>query len=533
MIPPELLDRIPEYRIPYPNVESGRDARRETTYVADAIVVGSGAGGAVAAAILAEAGLDVLIVEEGSLERTETFSTDVLSMIRRLYRDAGATLILGRPGIVFAEGRCVGGSTVINGGMCWRTPERVLDRWAREFGLPEIDARAMDPFFAEVEREVRPETNSPETYGRHSVLFVEGARRLGWHPTPNRRNVRHCAGLNNCAFGCPTGAKQSMLVTYVPRALRAGARLLCDARVSRVLFEGSRAVGVRGRFVGRNRQPTYAFSGYGRAVVIAAGARHTVGILKRSGLRNRWIGRNLATHPNAKVIGIFAERLDAWRGAHQVHQIHDFLDQGILIGYAAVPPGLLAATLPGSGERNAEWMALYPHMFPAACLIEDSGSGRVIVGPDGEPHLFYWLNRKDCETAQEGVAKTAELLFAAGALRVLLPFADLPEISSPGDLAKIRRRPPRPEGLELMTVHIMGSARMAPDPSRGATDPFGRVFGAPGLYVADASLFPGPVGVNPQETIMALAARNARRWLDIDLAPRRPRRGGPEEAPSR
>jgi choline dehydrogenase-like flavoprotein len=157
----------------------------------------------------------------------------------------------------------------------------------------------------------------------------------------------------------------------------------------------------------------------------------------------------------------------------------------------------------------------------------------VIVGPDGEPHLFYWLNRKDCETAQEGVAKTAELLFAAGALRVLLPFADLPEISSPGDLAKIRRRPPRPEGLELMTVHIMGSARMAPDPSRGATDPFGRVFGAPGLYVADASLFPGPVGVNPQETIMALAARNARRWLDIDLAPRRPRRGGPEEAPSR
>lgn len=515
-IPADLRERIPEYAIDYPNVESGRDARREAMLVADAIVVGSGAGGAVAAALLAEAGLEVLMIEEGSLEKTDSFSTDVPEMIRRLYRDAGATMILGRPGMIFAEGRCVGGSTVINGGMYWRAPDRILERWEREERLPAIGPGAMEPFFTEVERKAHPETNLPDTFGRHGVLFAEGAGKLGWNATPNLRNMRRCTGLNNCAFGCPTGAKQSMLVTYVPRALRAGARLLADARVSRIRFDNARAVGVRGCFVGANRRPTYGFSAYAPMVIVAAGARHTVGILKRSGLCGRWLGRNLTTHPNAKVVGIFDARLDAWRGAHQVYQIHDFLEQGILIGYAMIQPGLLAATLPGPIQANAELMSLYNHFLPVGCLIEDTGTGRVLLGPDGEPHMIYCLNRKDCATLHEGVAKTTELLFAAGARRVLLPFADLPEATSPDDVGRIRSRPPSPNGMELMTVHIMGSARMGVDARRGATDAFGRVFGVDGLYVADASLFPGPIGVNPQETIMALVARNTRRWIETD-----------------
>jgi len=522
----DFRDRIPEYALEYPNVESGRDARSEWTLVADAIVVGTGAGGAVAAAILAEAGLDVLTIEEGSLERTETFTTNVLDMVRRLYRDAGTTMILGRPGIIFAEGRCVGGSTVINGGMCWRTPERILESWEREEHLPDIGPKAMEPYFRIMEREVNPEVNRSDTFGRHSVLFEEGARKLGWKATPNLRNMRGCAGLNNCAFGCPIGAKQSTLVTWIPRALRAGARLLADAQVARVLFDGSRATGVTGSFVGRNRRRTYRFSAHAPMVVIAAGARHTIGILKRSRVRNRWIGKNLTTHPNAKVVGIFDERLDAWRGAHQVHQIHQFLEEGILIGYAMIPPGLLATTLPGGGAEVAELMTLYNHMFPAACLIEDANRGSVRLGPDGEPQMFYSLNRKDCETAREGVAKTTELLFAAGARRVLLPFADLPEARSIDDVRKIRERPAQPHGIELMTVHIMGSARMGADARSGATDAFGRVFGVDGLYVADASLFPGPVGVNPQGTIMALAARAATRWAESDVRQLRRRAAG-------
>jgi choline dehydrogenase-like flavoprotein len=520
-IPAELLSelavRLPERRIDYSQVESGRDGRCDGALAADAVVVGSGAGGAVAACLLAETGLDVLMLEEGGLHRTESFSTSVLDMMRALYRDFGSSMILGTPGIVFAEGRCVGGSTVINGGMCWRTPERILERWKREERLPDIGPQDMQPFFEEIEQELNPETQAPDTLGVHHRLFVDGAGKLGWHPRDNLRNMRRCAGLNNCAFGCPTGAKQSMLVTYVPRGLRAGTRLVTDARVDRVLFEGRSAAGVRGRFLDADARPTRPFTVHAPMTILAAGARHTPGILKRSRLRARAIGRHLTVHPNAKVVGIFDQIINPWRGTHQAHQIHDFLDQGILIGYAVPPPGILAGALPGIGEENAAIMSLYNHMFPVGCLIEDTSTGTVVLGPDRQPQMLYSLSRRDTETTHEGVAKICELLFAAGAKRCLLPFADLGEIRAPDDVVTIRRRPPDPRGIELMTVHIMGSARMAHVPERGATDAFGRVFDVPGLYVADASLLPSPVGVNPQETIAALVARNTRRWLESDL----------------
>ena len=348
----------------------------------------------------------------------------------------------------------------------------------------------------------------------------EGCEKLGYHGLVAKHNRENCTTSGFCLLGCPFDAKQSMLVTYVPRALRGGARLVTDARVDRVLFAGNRAVGVRGRLLGPGRRRGPRFRAHAPVVVLAAGARHTPGILKRSHLRARQIGRNLTVHPNAKVVGIFEQKVYPWRGTHQAHQIHDFLDDGLLIGYAVPPPGILATALPGIGPQSAELMALYDHMFPVGCLVEDTSSGRVVLGLDREPQMLYSLSQHDTETAHEGVAKICELLFAAGAKRCLLPFADFAEIRSPDDVAKIRSRPLDPRGLELMTVHIMGSARMARSPDEGATDAFGRVFDVPGLSVADASLFPSPVGVNPQETIMALATRNARRWLEDGLTTR-------------
>jgi GMC oxidoreductase len=249
-------------------------------------------------------------------------------------------------------------------------------------------------------------------------------------------------------------------------------------------------------------------------VVLAAGARQTPGILRRSRLRARAIGRGLHTHPNAKCVGIFDERIDPWIGTHQAFHIHHFLGDGILIGYAAVPPGLLAAALPGIGAANASIMSLYNHMLTAATLVEDDTEGRVIMGPDGEPYMMQTLGDADLERLHRGVALTAELLFAAGARRVLLPFADLPELEGPHQLRRIATRPRVRETIELMTVHIMGTARMANDPARGGTDGSGAVHGVRGLVVADASALPSSIGVNPQETIVAVALRNAERWLD-------------------
>ena len=504
----------PEHRVAYPNVTAGAALDGDHEFAADVVVVGTGAGGATAAARLRDAGLDVLMLEEGALHRTEAFVTDPATMIQRLYRDAGTTMIFGRPPILFAEGRCVGGSTVINGGMSWRTPERVLDQWERDLRLPDTGPRAMEPYFVEAERILHVEPNAEDTYGRNTKLFLEGARRLGWPAARAPRNMRRCMGLNNCALGCPTGAKQAMHVTEVPRALAAGAALVTDARVDRVLFRRGRAVGVRGRLLDAAGRRRGRFRAHAPLVVLAGGARQTPGILKRSWLRARTIGRGLHTHPNAKVVGFFDQPIEPWIGTHQAFHIHHFLERGVLIGYATVPPGLLAATLPGVGEENAGWMRDYNHMLTAAALIEDEGEGRVVLGPDRQPYMLFDLSPRDLETVHLGVALTAELLFAAGARRVLLPFADLPELGSPDELRRVHERPRVPDTIELMTVHIMGTARMAADPGRGATDASGALHGVPGLVIADASVLPSSIGVNPQETIIALALRNAERWID-------------------
>ncbi len=241
------------------------------------------------------------------------------------------------------------------------------------------------------------------------------------------------------------------------------------------------------------------------------------------------IGRGLHTHPNAKVVGVFDERIDPWIGAHQAFQIHHFLDQGVLIGYAAVPPGLLAAGLPGLGAAHAAKMASYNHMLTAAPLIEDEDEGRVVLGPDREPYMLFDLSQRDLEKVYLGVRLTSELLFAAGARRVLLPFADLPELTGADELPRIDARPRSVAGVELMTVHIMGTTRMAVDPRQGGTDGRGAVHGTEGLVVADASVLPSSVGVNPQESIVAMALRNADRWIEDlrmpSLTPPAPRPG--------
>src|SRR5215468_316967 len=504
----------PEHRIDYPNVTAGASLDRDRVFHADAVVVGTGAGGATAAHRLRQGGLDVLMLEEGSLHRTESFTTDPITMIRRLYRDAGTSMILGNPPIIFAEGRCVGGSTVINGGMTWRTPEPVLARWENDLGLAGLGPRDMEPYFENAERILHAEPNQEDTFGQNTHLFVRGAERLGWPLARAPRNMRRCVGLNNCALGCPTGAKQSMLVTEVPHSLAAGAALLTDARVDRVLWRGTRAVGVRGRLLGADGRPRARFEVRAPLVVLAAGAHHTPGILRRSRLRARAIGRGLHTHPNAKCVGIFDERIDPWIGTHQAFHIHHFLSDGILIGYAAVPPGLLATALPGLGAEHAEQMARYNHMLTAATLVDDHTEGRIVMGLDRQPYMAQTLDDADLERLHRGVTLTAELLFAAGARRVLLPFADLPALDGPHELRRIATRPRVRETIELMTVHIMGTARMATDPARGATDASGAVHGVHGLVVADASALPSSIGVNPQETIVAVALRNAERWLD-------------------
>jgi choline dehydrogenase-like flavoprotein len=479
-----------------------------------AVIVGSGAGGATMAAELAAAGVDVVVVEEGGHHPTTSFTPSYGQGLRTLYRDGGLGVAIGSPPVLFSEGRCVGGSTVVNGGMSFRTPESTLDRWAREESVSAIGPSDMDRHFRAVEHRLHVAHQDPETIGRDSELLKAGADARGWRIIPNTRNQIHCAGTNNCVLGCPTGAKRSMLVTNVPRALAHGARLFADCRVARVTRTGRTATGVEGRFTRADGRAGARLAIRAKVVVVAGGAVQTPALLLRSGFRSPsgLLGRNLSLHPNAKLVALFDEDVRGWQGVHQAFQVREFARDGILITAVNIPPSLVAMGAREHGRALSELMDSYDRMVTAGCLIEDSTRGSVRYLPGAGTQVFYQINDEDAARVAEGVALTAELLFAAGARRILSPFRGVPEMCGMDDVAALRSRPIPKRSLELFTVHLMGTARMSEDPRRGVASSYGEFHGAQGLFVTDASLFPGPIGVNPMVTIMALATRNAE-WL--------------------
>jgi len=490
------------------------DVHGDLVLDADVVIVGSGAGGATMAAELAEGGLDVVVLEEGPFVTTSSFNADASGAVRRLYRDGGATLAIGNPPVLYQEGRAVGGSTVVNGGMSWRTPEKILDRWHREAGLDGIRAKEMEPYFERVERRIHVRYQDPETIGIDNALLKKGADAKGWKVIPNLRNQVHCAGSNNCAFGCPTGAKQSALVSYVPRALHFGARLYADVKVDRITRHGKRATGVVGRVVGPNGK-SHRITVRAKLVVSACGAIHSPALLTRSGFSSPsgQLGKNLSLHPNTKLVAIFDEPVRGWEGVHQAYQVREFQDEGFLFAAVNIPPGILAMTTRHWGEELGELMSQYDRMVVAGMLVEDTNTGRVVtVG--GRPQAFYQLSDFDADKLKRGVALLSELLFAAGAKKILLPFAGVPDLTGPDDVRKIFAADVPKKSIEVVTVHMMGTARMGSDRSRAVTDNVGMVYDADGLMVCDASLFPTPIGVNPMETIQALATRSAAYLLE-------------------
>jgi choline dehydrogenase-like flavoprotein len=499
-------------RVP-PGLTTGADVGGDVSVDCDVVIVGSGAGGATMAVELAEAGVDVVVIEEGGYHPTESFSADSMRALRTLYRDGGGGMAVGRPSVVFAEGRCVGGSTVVNGGMSWRTPERVLERWSAA-GVLGLREREMEPWFAKAEARHAVGLQDPETIGRDSELMRAGAAAKGWAVVPNRRGQLHCAGTNNCTSGCPTGAKRSMLVTSVPRALALGARLYADCRVDRVTRTGRTVTGLTGHFVRPGGRPGPRLTVRAGAVVVAAGAIQTPALLARSGLRRGQLGRNLSLHPNTTVVAFFDSEVTGWHGVHQAFQVREFMAEGLVLTAQNLPPPMLAGIVPAYGRELGELMADYNRIVTAGPLVEDTGTGRVRTIPGLGTQVFYRLTDADAARLVRGVELTAAALFAAGARRMLLPFEGAPEVRSPGELQTLLARPVPKASMQVYSIHLMGTARMSEDPRHGVTDSFGAVHGVPGLFVADASLFPGPLGINPMETIVALAMRNARRLLE-------------------
>lgn len=489
---------------------------------ADVIIVGSGAGGGVMAAELAEAGFDVIVLEEGGHYPTGKFTVRASEMVSKLYRSGGAMRTIGTPAVDWSEGRAVGGSTVINGGISWRTPMPILEQWHYDHQIDGILPEKMNPYFQRVESRVSVKFQDPGTIGRDNELLRLGAEKLGWRFTENPRNQVHCAGSNLCALGCPTGAKRGVNLTYIPRAVSFGARVYSDVRVEKLLTNGTVIEGVVARVVTE-------YNGNGKRIiarapitVVCGGAIQTPALLLRSGIRSAsgQIGRNLYLHPNVKIQAIFDDPVKGWQGVHQAYQVREFEKQGAFFAAVNMPPSILSMTIPYYGKELAGCMDQYNEILNAGVLLDDSVSGRVRLGPGGQPLAFYNFTPADGERAVRMTSQLAKLLLVAGARKVISPFRYVPDMYSVDDSNRLAETKVRLNHMELFTVHLMGTARMGDDPRSSVCDSYGKVHGTEGLWVSDASLFPSPLGVNPMITIMALSTRNAERIIRT----RRPRR---------
>jgi choline dehydrogenase-like flavoprotein len=524
-VAPEVEERIgftvscalADGSLPEPAGPLGATEPAEEQEECDVVIVGSGAGGAVAAAILAEAGLEVIVLEAGESFNRESYPAEPLDAIARLYRDAGLTIAEGRPPIPVPVARTVGGTTVVNSGTCFRAPDPVLEDWRRRYGIEWATDLAAE--FSEGEDFLRVAPVDPERMGRNGQLAMEGAAAIGASGGPISRNAGNCVQCSSCPFGCEIDAKRGMHVSYLPRAVAAGARLRTGVEAQCILIEGRRAVGVSCAVTGA---PSGHRSPDGRArqdesgpytvrarhaTIVAGGALGTPELLLRSGLGGGQVGRNLHIHPACWVGARYEEEVHGWDGVMQSYYIDQWESQRLLLEATFTPLAFGGAWLPGVGRAHQRSMLEFGHVGSIGVHLSDASSGRIDLVGNGALRARYKLTRDDADRLTFGIARAAEIHFAAGATEVYPNIARVGTLT-PQKLNDFESARFKPSELRLEAFHPMGTARIA-DEREGVCASNGSVHGTADLYVADASLFPTSVGVNPMMTIIAFSARIA------------------------
>lgn len=477
--------------------------------VADFVIIGTGAGGATAARVLAGAGRDVLMLEEGPQLHTPDRPAEVLDAMAMAFRDFATSTTRGGTPMPMLQGRCVGGATAINSGIIWRLPEHVRDEWISKHGLGHlVERRALDDAFAQIESELEVTETSPSLFGGNAEHMAEACRVLGLPGQPMTRNAARCKGSARCLQGCPGEARQSMDVSYIPRAQRDGARLLTLARIDRVIIEWGRAVGVEGVLLDpTTRRPVAQLRVMAReAVIVSASAVQTPVILRRSGLRGM-VGERFQAHPGCAVVGRFDEAIDMGHGATQGYEV-PLPERRVKVEALALPPELLAPRLPGAGAAWQSRLAEMDHYAQWSFICRMEAHGRVrpaLFGSGSDAAVHYGPTPRDMDRVRDGIALVSRMMFAAGAREVFPGIGEMPSVlKDVSDVEAIERATLRPQQVSMITSHVFGTACAGSDPRASVVDENLAVHGVHGLHVMDASVFPTNLGVNPQHSIMAL-----------------------------
>jgi choline dehydrogenase-like flavoprotein len=517
-------------------VSGGPHGTPSATLRCDVAIVGTGAGAGITAELLTQAGLDVVLVEEGPLKSSSDFHQREGEAYPSLYQESAARKSEDKA-ISILQGRCVGGSTTVNWTSSFRTPSPTLQYWRERFGLAEMSDAAMAPWFEQAERRLNIEAwlTAPN---ENNDLLRRGAAKLGIPAAAIHRNVKGCWNLGSCGMGCPTNAKQSMLVTTIPAALDRGARLLVQTRARQleltpgkvqalvcdaVHVDGSLAPGGPTRIVARH-------------YVVAGGAINSPALLKRSSVPDPHgvLGTRTFLHPVVLSAATFPQAVNGWDGAPQTICTDHFLGTQPIdgpMGYKLEAPPLypviFASTLPGYGRRQAETLRQFPHTHTLLALLRDgfhpqSPGGVVKLRSDGSPVLDYPLNDFVMDGARRALLSMAEIQFAAGA-QTVTPVHELARdcTSWPQARDAIRDLPLKPLLTRIFSAHVMGGCGMSGDERGGVVRPDGTHWQVANLSVHDGSLFPTSIGANPQLSIYGLvnklSTRLAKRLTGRDV----------------
>lgn len=470
----------------------------------EVVVVGTGAGGAVVGKELADRGFAVVFVEEGQHHRRDAFTGSSLQAHFDFYR---GSVTYGNTVMPIFMGRLVGGSTAINTGSCFRTPPWVLDRWCEELDTDELSSERMRPFFERVERTLSVEPADAKATGPIGDIMARGCDALGWKHARMLRNAPGCQGEGFCDFGCRTDARKSTNLSYLPPALEKGAMLFTGMRATRVLIEGGRAVGIEGvDEKGRTLRVR------ANVVVFAGGAVPTPIFLQSQGICNSsgQVGRNLTVHPSTGFSAWMDEPVNGHKHIPQGYYVEEFVREGILINAAQADMNYAPLLFPMTGTRLMKAIDRFHETVSFGLLIADSrASGVVSMGPGGTPVARYNLTREDCARMHRAMVVSGQIARAAGA-KVLYPVTHaMPVIETEAQWKRFQSLELKPSDLLLTSYHPLGTCKMGRDPKTSVVGLDHQTHDVPGLYIVDGSTVPGPLGVNPQLTIMAMATRAA------------------------
>ena len=493
-------------------IEGGNALADGARLRADVCVIGSGAGGSVAACRLAEAGLDVVVLEEGGHWSAPDFDDDEGTATQRLYADAGLRATVDSA-VALLQGRCIGGGTTVNWLLMLRPRAWALEEWERA-GIELLGAGSILPEITCIEQELGAAFVGDDAHDAQNRVLLDGCARLGWRVELPRISARNCVRAGTCGLGCRWGARRGPLSIFLPRALTAGARVLADVRADRIAGTASlRRVEatVLHRHTGAARKRVTIEA---PIVVVAAGAVGTPVLLQRSGLGNDSVGAYLRLHPTTAVFGQFETEIYGGAGIPQsvaCTEFHDAPDGwGYWIEAPPIYPGLAAASMQGIGDAHARLMDHYTRMCASIVLVRDGRDGHsqggVRVGRDGAPMIRYRLGAHERMLVARGLASAARIQLAAGAREVRTLHVGGVIAQSPADAATFENLAIQPNRITMFSAHVNGTCRMGADARSSACTPDGALRAAPGIWIADGSLFPSAPGVNPQATIMALAS---------------------------